>query len=283
MDNSIAYMELLGVTLAGVRKPDQGLYWTDITGWTGLPDLRGETDSIPGGHGSFRRNTFHRESRVMTLTGHILAADPNELVQVRDRLESVLAQSYGPLSVVTTTTGKWTRDVEIKNLVIEPDHGKRYVKFVVDMVAPDPLRYKDVQRVGPASAPTYSGGVRFPQSTPFNFGTVNQGSSLFIGNTGGSVDAYPKLEIEGGFSYITVRNRTTGQVFIIDWPVAEGETLTIDNELRRIYAERTEITAQAATRQWFEIPPGETHEITFDVINPQGVPRMWAEFQIGAW
>lgn len=268
--------------MAGVRKPDQGLYWTDLTGWTGLPDLRGESDNIPGGHGRFRRSTFYRDSRIITLVGHILAADPNELVQVRDRLESALAVGHGVLKVVTTTTGEWYREVEIDKLTVDPDHGRRYVKFTVDMVAPDPLRYGKAQRVGPATAPSYSGGVRFPQSTPFNFGSVDSGSSLFIPNSG-AVEIYPRIEIEGGFSVITVRNRTTGQVVSLDWPVPVGGLLVVDNEARRIYADGSDVTAQASARQWFEVPAGETHEITFDVVSPTGVPRMWSEFQIGAW
>lgn len=283
MDNSrIAYIELFGATLAGVKRPDQGLYWTDLTGWWGLPDLRGETDDKPGTHGRFVRTQYLRSSRVLTLTGHILAGSNRELMAVRDRLESKLAEGYGLMRVVTSEYGAWDRMVEIDTLDIEPDHGKHYVKFTVDMVAPDPRRYGPEQLVGPVDLPVSTGGVNLPQRMPWNFGSTTQESRLIVSN-GGAIPVYPTILVSGGFDSVTVVDITGGRRLSLQWPIPAGETLALDSGARRATMGVSDITRWMTNRQWFEILPGDTHEFRFEALGPIDSPQMWARFKIGAW
>lgn len=275
-------MELLGVTLSGRKKPDQGLYWTDLTGWWGLPDLRGNTDLIPGAHGRFQRTTYLRDSRAITLTGHILCDSNRELVAVRDRLEAALSAGAGTMTVVTGETGSWDRFVEIDTLNIEPDHGKTWTKFTVDMVAPDPRRYGPLVRVGPAQLPTSVGGVRLPQRMPWNFGSVSGDSRLIISNAG-AIPVSPSIIVGGGFEVVTVTDITAGRRLRIEWPVSSDEEVVFDSRTRRAELRSSEVTRWLTRREWFTIPAGATHEFRFEAENISGSPLMWGEYREGAW
>ena len=282
MDEKTLWVELLGVTMAGAGEPDQGLIWTDLQGWRGLPDKRGETDQIPGGHGRFRRAHVLRDSRVITLIGHIYAADNTELHAVADRLEGALGAGGVGEMLVASSNGIWTREVEIDTLAIDPDRGRRWTKFTIDMLAPDPRRYGPLTTVGPIGLPQVSGGVRFPQRAPFNFGSVTDAGRMRIPNSG-ALPLHPTVRVQGGFSAVTVRNITTGRTVSLEWPVGEAEELVLDMGRRRATAAGVDVTRWMTRRQWFEIPAGETHELRFEATGATGTPQMYADFQIGAW
>lgn len=282
MDDVIAWVELLGETLSGIDRPDGGLIWTDLEGWWGLPDSRGEGDPIPGGHGRFRRARVLREARVITLTGHIYGANNHELVATRDRLEAALAVGAGTMKVATSASGVWERWVEIDTLTVSPDHGRHETSFTVDIIAPDPRRYGPIQRLGPVGLPDAQGGVRLPQRMPWNFGTVSEAGRLLIPNAG-KIPVLPTIIVEGGFEVVTVTDITAGRRLRLEWPVAEGDSVTFNSRARRVDLGPSEVTRWLISRQWFEIPPGRTHEYRLEIIGRSGDPRMWGEYREGGW
>lgn len=282
MTDVIAWVEILGETLSGIEKPDSGLIWTDLEGWWGLPDARGDGDPIPGGHGRFRRRKVLRDARIMTLRGHIYAKDNTELVEVRDRFEAALSDGVGLMRVATSASGVWERWVEIDTLTIDPDRGRHETAFTVDMIAPDPRRYGPLLRVGPAKLPTSHGGVRFPQKTPFNFGSVTSGGRLMIPNSG-AIPVSPTLIVSGGFEAVVVSDITAGRRLRLEWPVSVGSEAIFDSRSRRVELNGSEITRWLTRREWFKIPAGMTHEFRFEVEGGSGDPRMWGEYREGAW
>lgn len=282
LDTDVAYVELLGLTLSGVGSPDRGLYWTDLEGWWGLPDSRSPGDPIPGGHGWYRRAQVLRNARVITLTGHILAKDPREFMEVRDRLEAALATVSGDMTVFTNTYGAWSRYVEIDTLTVEPDHGRRYTKFIVDMVAPDPRRYGPTQRVGPVGLPAASGGVRLPQAMPWNFGEVSAASRLVIPNPG-LIDLQPTLIVSGGFSTATVVDIDSAKRLKFNASVFAGSELRIDCATRRAYVDGQDMTQWMTHKEWPAIPSGSAHTFRFEVDSASGDPQLWGEYREGAW
>lgn len=284
MDNeSIAYIELFGVTLSGVKAPTDGLYWTELEGWWGLPDLKSNSDSIPGAHGSFRRHYSYRESRSITLTGHILADSNAGLVAVRDRLERALSSSVdGVMRVVTTSYGAWSRTVEVDTLEIEPDHGRSYTKFTVDMVANDPIRYMDGVMIGPVGLPVKHGGLRLPKRFPWNFGDGRTLARLTVHNVG-SAPLYPTVFVSGGFSTLVVRDLTGGSSLEYGAPVESGQQITLDSRNSQAVIGGRSVTRNMTRREWFEIPPGESHTFEFRVTGRVGDPMMSIWYEIGAW
>ena len=282
-NDEIAYLELFGITMAGVRKPDNGFYWTDLVGWWGLPDLRGTADNIPGANGRFRRTEYLRDSRAITLTGHLLTKTHRDLVSARDRLEDALSAGYGSMKVVTSSTGSWERGVEIDTLKVEPDHGREWTKFIVDMVAPDPRRYGPLQTVGPASVPTSEGGVNLPQAMPWNFGTTSGESRLTVPNPG-TLKLEPVFRIEGGYSTVTLYDVATGKRLRLEWAAPEGSVTLFDMESRSVTINGENVTRRLTQRQWFDVPPRILdREFRFEVDGKIGDPLMWADYKIGAW
>lgn len=282
MNELIAWVELFGVTLSGVYEPDGGLIWSDLEGWWGLPDSRGEGDPIPGGNGRFKRREVLREARVITLKGHIYGASNRELVAVRDQLEAALSAGAGTMRVATSAAGIWERWVEIDTLTIEPDHGRHETAFTVDMIAPDPLRHGPAMRVGPATLQTSVGGVRFPQRAPFNFGAVAGGSRLFIPNSG-PLPIAPLIVVEGGFSSAVVTDVTSGRRVQLDAQVGVGSSVVFDSGRRRAEVDGAEVTRWMTQRGWFNILPGTTHEFRFEASSISGTPLMWGEYREKAW
>lgn len=259
LDNRTAYIELFGITLSGVRKPDQGLYWTDLSGWWGLPDLRGKTDLIPGEHGRFHRTQYLREGRVITLTGHILASSNRELQRVRERLETALSAGVGSMVVHTNTYGSWERVVEIDTLTIEPDHGKTHTKFTVDMLAPDPRRYSSVMEAKPS------------------------GNSLVVSNQG-LIDMHPTLIVESGietFSGVDILEVETGRRLILPPSAGFKFELILDSRGRRATSRGDVVTRYLTSRQWFTVSPGDSR--TYRATFSSGSPSWRAEFFQGAW
>lgn len=279
----VVWAELLGETFSGAGVPDNGLIWSDLEGWSGLPDARGEPDSLPGDHGRFRRpRKILREARVLTLTGYIYAETDEQFHETRDRLEEALGEGAGTMRISVLGDGVWERHVEIDTLKIDPERGRRQTKFVVDMVAPDPRRYGPLQTLGPVSLPTSVGGLRLPQAMPWNMGETAAGGRLLLKNSG-RLPLSPVVRVAGGFSSLVVRNITTAEEIRLVWPVAEGEQVVIDMARRRVEVGSADVTQWLDARQWFTIPKGETHELRFSADGVEGKPLMWADFKIGAW
>lgn len=286
MDNeTIAHIELLGITLSGADKPTDGLYWTELEGWWGLPDLKSDSDSTPGAHGKFRRDplSLHRDSRIITLIGHILVDTVGGLAATRTRLESVLSGSAGDMTVVTSAYGSWTRYVEIDTLQIDPDHGRTWVKFTVDMEAPDPIRYLAPTVVGPVGLPVHEGGLILPKAFPWNFGTSTR-PVVAILNTG----SVPVLPI------VTMRSSEPNGVASADAIIIYGGArrlefgafdgvLVFDALERRAWLNGTDVTLQIIRRDWPSVADGESADFYFEATNPSLDLALSVEYQIGEW
>ena len=282
-DVDVAYIELLGVTLSGAKRPDQGLYWTDLTGWRGLTPTRGSGDDRPGVDGQFRRGMLLRDRRVMKLTGHILCTSNRELMEVTNRLERALATGAGTMKVVTNTSGEWERFVEIDTLDIDPDHGRRFTKFVVDLVAPDPYRYGPKQTLGPVSLPSYEGGLILPQALPWNRGMVSGGSHLEVFNSGG-IRLYPEFtvfDIKTQLQSCSIIETTSGRTLTLARPVAPGQVVRFDTRLRRAFIGTQDVTRFLTSRQWPAVLPGHTEEYRLGATPAETAPLMTVSFQIG--
>lgn len=284
MDNeTIAYIELLGLTLSGANAPTDGLYWTDLEGWWGLPDLKSDGDSIPGAHGKFPKATHERESRVITLTGHILVDTVGGLAATRTRLESYLAESAGDMTVVTSAYGSWTRYVEIDTVQIDPDHGRTWTKFTVDMEAPDPIRYLAPTVIGPIGLPVHEGGLILPQAFPWDFGTSTRPVATVL-NTG----SIPILPI------VTMRSSEPNGVASADAITIFGGSrrlefgqfsgvLVFDALERRAWLNGTDVTIQMIRRDWPSVAKGESADFYFEATNPSPDLTLSVEYQIGEW
>lgn len=272
----VAYMHLFGQVLSGVDHPTDGLYWTDLQGWWGLPDLKASSDSIPGAHGSFEKANHYRESRVITVVGHILADSPAGLAAVRQRLETALAAGAGEMSVTTGAYGTWFRTVEVDTLDIEPDHGKRSTKFTVDMIAHDPIRYSELLTAGPATLPIVSGGLMLPDELPWSLGTSIKPVATVV-NTG-ELPLLPRIIVTGSAPSLTVK----AGAYILQFGAFDG-TLVFDSLQRRAWLNGFDVTADIIRRGWPVVQPGATADFLFDYDGVDIGTELIVEYRIGVW
>lgn len=276
------YVQLGDLTCDGGYSGDAGWWYSDLIGWDSLAAARGSTDSLPGGHGSYRRSVVLRDSLVITLKVMFIGETYTDALAGRDRLLALGGETPVVPLLVSDSAGIWAREVEVRSVTVSDIHQRRWFKAEIDMIAPDPRRYGPVQTVGPVGLPTVEGGVRFPQRTPLNFGRVSEASRLIVPNAG-AIALHPRVMLSGGFSSVTVTDVTDGRSQQLAWPVGEGEVLTLDQGTRRAELSGQELTRWMSRRQWFTVPPGETHEFRFEVVGAVGDPQMWAEYKIGAW
>lgn len=279
MANS-AWIELCGITLSGTHVPDADVIFNELVGWGGVTEGRGDTDPIPGGHGSFRRATkVLRSERPISIGGWVLAGDRSGLLAKLAQMEAAFADA-GEMTV-SDGGGAWSRWVEVDSFRVDDSRAGHQASFTIDLVAPDPRRYGPLLTVGPVGMPTSTGGVRLPHRFPWNFGSTTDAARLFVENAG-LVDLSPAFSITGGFSRVTVRDIATGARMRLDREVHDGETLVLDARMRRASIGASEVTRWMTARQWPLIGPGKTHEFRFEVDGRVGDPLMTAQFRIGA-
>ena len=125
-------------------------------------------------------------------------------------------------------------------------------------VATDPLRYSTTESTASTGLTTLSGGLDFPATAPFVFGTAGDSSVMDCTNDGtiatpwvatfsGPLTA-PELVHLGSGKRITLSGAT----------LAAGETLVVDSDARTVLLEGTasRYSWLAAASQWFDIEPG---------------------------
>lgn len=276
------WAEIGGVRLDGAptEYPYRGLMLSRLPGWRGLPGARGSLDPVPGAHGAYSATEVLRDPRSMEIRGAAVGETAGVASQLLGDLESALAEKVVELRV-SDTDGVWSRMVEVEAFTPAETWNRPRVTFTIDLIAPDPLRYRDPVTVGPLGRQKVVGGLRFPGRFPWSFGQMVGDTQLEVPNAG-SVPMFPVLHIAGGFSGVTVTDRTTGRTVSFG-AVARGETLTIDVKSRRASVNGRDESRRLVKRGWPVIQPESTGVFTAVYESPTGDPTLSVESCEGAW
>lgn len=260
-----------GIQLVGDNMAE--LVYQKLAGWDGVPDSRGKNDSIPGRHGQYAATQVLREARAITLTGAIITDSTERFFDLKRQIEAV---SSVCVMSVDQGDGAWVRGVEIDNIEIPDFHTRTMTTFSVDMVAPDPVRYRDVSVLGPVGLPVREGGLRLPEAFPWNFGRDIR-SVLTVVNDGG-LPVFPVVRITGSAASVVV----SGGPRRVGFGAFEGE-LVFDASDRRALLNGGDVTRRMTRRDWPMVPPGVSHDFTFVAGSPSPDFLMTVEYQIGVW
>lgn len=257
------------------RDPFSGLLVSAINGWRGLSAARGSRDSIPGAHGSYSATSLLRDERSIEVVGAAVASTEGEAIGMIDALEAELAAA--PVEMrVHDASGVWSREVEVQAVTIMGRWASNRIRFAIDAVATDPVRYRDPVTVGPIGLPVRSGGLVLPSSFPWNFGSSIR-PALVIENEG-SVQLAPTITVIGAADSISVHGGAQQLVF-----GAFNGTLTLDAESRRAWLNSRDVTRLLTRRDWPVIKPGASAQYFFDAVNAAENTAMTVTYQIGAW
>lgn len=271
--NGAYWVELLGVTFSG--RGSDGIGFTRLIDWYGLPGARGDLDEIAGAHGSFQRTVLLRESPVITVEGAIHAPSRLELEELRDGLTNVLAGTG--LMRVSDESGTWQRVVDVERVNFEDvSSGARAMTVVVDVTAADPVRYSEVLTAGPVGVPVWEGGVELPAAFPWAFGDYDAGS-VEIDNFG-TLDLFPKMILTGSASSVVVH----GGPRRLSFGAFDGE-LVFDSRSRRAVLNGVDVTRRLVLREWPVLAAGESAVFRFDSVGASADLELLLEYQIGVW
>lgn len=265
------FVEYAGVRFEGSMFAE--LTYSKLSGWDGIPEGRGGGDPIPGSHGVYARTDVLRESRAIVLTANIIADSAGRFFELKRMLEAL--PSTGELRV-DQGDGVWSRQVEIQHMPIPDFHTRTVTEFTIDMVAPDPVRYRDPVMLGPVGLPVRSGGLRLSERFPWNFGTSIVPVLTVV--NGGTRPTFPIVTVTGAGSSLSVMCGPRR----IEFGAWSGE-FVIDNRERRAFLNGADVTRGLIRREWQEIPAGASWDLTYDVADADPATQMFATYQEGAW
>lgn len=273
MDEVFA-LQLGGISFQGGAGND-GCYVRGIVGWDALPDARGSLDAIPGSDGSFRAVDLYRESRVVTVVGVLAAGDRAGVEALRARLMAIL-KAHATLTV-TDELGTLSSEVRVDSISFS-DEGTwaTWIDFTIDLVAPDPVRYRDMLTVGPVGLPTQVGGLVLPSAFPWHFGTSSREVATVVND--GTVPVLPRVTVAGSAASVTI----LGGPYRLEFGAFDG-VLVFDSLDRRVWLNGTDVTRQLVRRDWPVVAAGVTAEFSFEAVSPSPNISLLVEYSIGVW
>ena len=172
-------------------------------GWDEGVDMRLEKTGRPQAHGSFDLPGF-QESRVVSLSGNVLADSPAQLSYLKERLLGVLAGGQsGRIQVARPWGTQWANCRLGARTRFTERGGKDSATFQMQLWCPDPRKFGELR--------TYVASV---------------GSNVTAFHRG-NYDAVPRLVVAGsmpGGYVLTLR----GQVFVVTEPLLSGQPHSID-------------------------------------------------------
>lgn len=266
-------VEINGIGFSGTTDPESGLVYRELRDWDGRPDARGGGDAIPGGQGVYARTAEYRESRAITVQAAIVTESTAEYFEVKRRVESM--PMFGEMRV-DQGDGYWVRQVEVESIDIPDAHTRTWTPFTIDLIAPDPVRYRDPVILGPVGLPVREGGLILPEGFPWDFGTSVRPVVTLVND--GSVPVFPVVRVAGAVSSITVQ----GGPRRVEYGAFAGD-FVVDSRQRRAFVNGVDVTRDLARRDWQQVPAGQQQNFTFTALGAAEGTEMTVEYQIGAW
>lgn len=115
------------------------------TGWDGGVDMRFEKVARPGAHGSFRLPSF-QDSRLISISGNILADSPQKLEYLKNRITGILAGGQSGRIQVSRPWGTTWADCQLVKTVVTERGSDSSATFQMQLWCPDPRKFGDLQK-----------------------------------------------------------------------------------------------------------------------------------------
>ena len=209
------------------------------------------------------------------LNGAAVGVDPAHASGLLEQLEAALAEQVVELRVCDDT-GVWSRMVEVEAFQPAEQWNRRRVPFTMDLIAPDPVRYRDSVTLGPVGLPVRAGGLVLPQAFPWDFGVSIRPVATLVNE--GSVPVLPRVTVRGSADSLVVQ----GGPRRVEFGEFSGE-LVIDSRERRAWLNGSDVTRALTRRDWHTVPPGTQQDFVFDAPGASPGTEMTVEYRIGAW
>jgi len=136
--------------------------------------------------------------------------------------------------------------------------------FLIELESNDPNFYTQELFSIETGITDLGGGASIPTAIPMSFNAV--GTSRPIINNIGTTNSYPEFVIHGPGTDFTVQNITTGEVFVLDITLLDGEIVTINTLDHTVIKGTNTNVFGLFSGDFFQLAVGN-NEIHFDVVS----------------
>lgn len=228
-----------GMLLVPGYVPGSARVFEDLKGWNSGSPIRGALTDRPTSDGAFGITRAYRSSRVMTLTGHLLADSEIELVGLMRELAAIQPGGAPFVLSVDDAAGTLTSEVTVNGTPLVEQLDETSAEFEIPLLAPDAVKY------GPTVAtainlPSSGGGFVYPAYEPLgyaNYGPLGNLGRAVISNVG-TADVWPVFEfadehvvsVDAASGGVLVDGQSDGGSSLLraEWfPIPAGGSVTV--------------------------------------------------------
>lgn len=204
-----------------------------LDGWDDGVDMRRNNLDRAHAHGSYAMPGY-LDSRVVSITGRVLADSPAECERIGQRLTGLMADGQMARMQVTTETGtQWADCFLSARTRFTPDYSRRNAAFQIQLWCPDPWKFGDA-----------------------NVYTINPGQTVPLFHYGNAA-ASPIFEVTGDMpSGYTLRGPDS-KTFVAPTSVASARKHLLDMSEGLLKVNGYYWTGQTANADLWTIPPGQ--------------------------
>jgi hypothetical protein len=203
-----------------------------VDGWRQTADLNVVRAPRGVGDGDYIANRFPKKSRMLTISGYIMAATRADV----DTLFDLLVTKAFPQDIDITLR----RNEPIPKYVVcrlaggidDVQYMPEGMRWSATVLCADPLKYDAVNTLTASAGVSgvSTGGRTYPRTYPLTYNTTANGSNnqVTLVNAG-TASTYPKVTVVGPLpSGWRVENSSTGDYFSFDTDLAVTDVLVVD-------------------------------------------------------
>lgn len=228
-----------GMLLVPGYVPGSARVFEDLKGWNSGSPIRGALTDRPTSDGAFGITRAYRSSRVMTLTGHLLADSEIELVGLMRELAAIQPGGAPFVLSVDDAAGTLTSEVTVNGTPLVEQLDETSAEFEIPLLAPDPVKYGPTVATA-ISLPSSGGGFVYPAYEPLgyaNYGPLGNLGRAVISNAG-TADVWPVFEfadehvvsVDAASGGVLVDGQSDGGSSLLrsEWfPIPAGSSVTV--------------------------------------------------------
>jgi len=258
--------------------PVSGWFFRELVGWYDVTDSKSDINERPQAHGAFGVSQDWRTSAAFSAVLFYIGTDHADAVAAQNQFNR-LTGGGKPLTVTFDDGGVSTSRVSsVRNARPVDSRGSKNVTLETALVAPDPLRYGTTVLVV-ADTPVAGGGLIFPLGSGASYIDFLPGGStgrISVTNNG-TAPVYLTFDVSGGVDGFVVTDVTSNRAVRFDRQIPVGSVVTVNQRTGRasIDGPTNDVSGFLTSRQFWVIPPGETHDIQFQPLGAVvGAPRL---------
>lgn len=217
-----------------LNDPENGIVINpDITGLSGLPDIRTSQGVNTGRDGGWTGNQLF-DARFISVIGRIFSHTVADVEKKRRDLATLLAKKELRLTYVTEGGSTYSTIVRVLGMTAPISRPTSIADFKIDLKADDPLLYDFTSGTGIIAILNIqraAGGFPIPLTFPLEIGG---GPTPTVINNSGTSTVSPLIRIIGPVHSPVIVNRTTNQTMAISVDLEEGSQVDINTAMSTI-------------------------------------------------